>query len=130
MVTVLISAILSTAAWAEDDVRGAGGHIARAAFTSAISDREPVDNVTQVSAQTKRIFFFTELRGMGGQTVVHRWVHEGTVMAEVPFNVGAPRWRVWSSKNLLPAWMGDWQVFVIDADGNEVGGASFTYGPP
>ncbi len=129
--TALICTAMSTAIWAEEDITTAmSGPVARAVFTNGINDREPVDDVTQVGIDVNQIFFFTELRGMAGQTVSHRWEYNGAVMAEVPFNVGAPRWRVWSSKKLVPAWTGEWQVSVIDANGNNVGSRSFNYGAP
>ncbi|MFA7620175.1 MAG: DUF2914 domain-containing protein, partial [Thiohalomonadaceae bacterium] len=71
-------------------------------------------------AGTGRIYFFTELRDMEGQTVSHRWEQDGEVMAEVPFNVGGPRWRVWSSKNIDSGATGEWSVAVVDGAGNEL----------
>lgn len=96
------------------------GEVARAQFTSNVQDREPVDEVNRVTATTDKVYFFTELRGFGGQTVTHRWRHKGEVIAEVPFDVGGPRWRVWSSKNLMPDWAGTWTVEVVDGLGNVV----------
>jgi len=58
---------------------------------------------------------------------VHRWEHNGEVLAEVPFEVGGPRWRVYSSKNLDPLWLGEWGVRVIDGMGSEISLDSFTY---
>ena len=54
---------------------------------------------------------------MAGQRVTHRWEYNGTVFAEVPFDVGGPRWRVWSSKNFVPEWVGTWTVSVVDSSG-------------
>ncbi|MGE0080112.1 MAG: DUF2914 domain-containing protein [Thiohalomonadaceae bacterium] len=95
------------------------GEVARAQFTSNVSEREPVDNLTALPADASRIYFFTELRDMEGQTVTHRWERDGQVMAEVPFNVGGARWRVWSSKNLDSGATGEWTVTVVDGAGNE-----------
>jgi hypothetical protein len=55
---------------------------------------------------------------MEGRTVRHRWELDGQVMAEVSFQVGAPRWRVHSSKRLLPGQPGSWTVSVVDESGN------------
>lgn len=105
-----------------------GGRIARSTFTTNIVDREPVDSITELSTASDRVYYFTELLGMAGQTITHRWSHNGEVVAEVSFNVGGPRWRVWSSKNLMPAWSGDWKVSVVNAAGEVLGGNRFTYG--
>lgn len=90
--------------------------VARAQFTSGIVEREPVDALERASTGDGRVRFFTELRGLAGETVVHRWEHGGRVMAEVPIAVGAERWRAWSSKRILPAWTGVWQVSVVSDD--------------
>lgn len=95
------------------------GTVARSAFTSSIADREPVDTLQQMTAMEQKVYFFTELRDMEGQTATHRWELNGEVMAEVEFEVKGSRWRVWSSKNLQPQWIGEWKVSVLNG-ANEV----------
>ena len=101
--------------------------VARSAFTSAIEDKEPVDQIKELTTDNKKIYFFTEITGMNGLTMIHRWEYNNKVMAEVSFNVGANRWRVWSSKNLMPSLTGKWQVSVIDEGGNILSTESFIY---
>lgn len=96
----------------------APGEVSRSMFTSGIENREPVDEIVQVDSNMPRVYYFTELQGMEGQQVTHRWVYQGQVMGEVSFQVGGPRWRVHSSKNLMPEWTGIWEVQVVDAAGN------------
>lgn len=103
------------------------GTIARSAFTTAVQDREPVDSVTRLNTDNNKIYYFTELKGMEGQQVTHRWEHDGKVMAEVPFQVGGPRWRVYSSKHLESDWTGEWKVSVVDANGSTLSVNTFTY---
>jgi hypothetical protein len=105
----------------------ATGTVTRAAITSAVENREPIDKVTRVTTEVEKIFYFTELRGMEGQTVTHRWEHNGEVMAEVPFEVSGPRWRVYSSKNLAPNLTGEWKVSVLDTNGNPLTSDTFAY---
>lgn len=105
----------------------ANGHVARATFTTAVADREPMDEVKRLSNESTEVFFFTELRDLQGQTVTHTWEREGAVMAEVPFSVGAPRWRVHSSKKLDPSWTGEWSVKVVDAAGQVIHAEFFEY---
>ena len=90
------------------------GTVARSAFTSSIMDREPVDTLQQLAAGEQKVYFFSELRDMEGQTATHRWELNGEVMAEVAFEVKGSRWRVWSSKNLQPHWAGEWKVSVLN----------------
>ena len=94
------------------------GSVVRSSFTSAIDEREPVDNFDKIPNDNK-VYFFTELRDMSGQTAIHRWEHNGEVKAEVEFNVGGPRWRVWSSKTFNPEGKGEWKVSVLNG-ANEV----------
>lgn len=95
--------------------------VERAQFTSAVTDREPVDALETVSTSDGQVRFFTELRGLAGREVIHRWEYDGQMMAEVTIEVGADRWRAWSGKRLLPAWTGPWQVSVVTADGENLG---------
>lgn len=104
------------------------GEVARAQFTTAVDAREPADNLAEAAAASvTKIYFFTELRDLDGQTVTHRWSHGGETKAEVSFSVGSARWRVWSSKELLPQWTGTWTVTVVDAGGNVLMEKSFEY---
>lgn len=103
-------------------------NVARAQFTSGISDREPVDRLDPIPGDQREVTFFTELRNLDGRTVRHRWLHAGETQAEVSFRVGGPRWRVWSSKQLLPDWHGEWSVEVVDEDGSVLGSRRVHYG--
>jgi len=95
------------------------GSVIRSIFTSSIQDREPIDKLEK-SAEADRVFYFTELRDMSGQTATHRWEYDGKVMAEVKFDVRGPRWRVWSSKSFVPGWSGDWKVSVLNGAGETI----------
>lgn len=103
------------------------GTVARAAFTSGIENREPTDKLNSLANDQGEIMFFTELRDMAGQSVTHRWEHNGEVMAEVPFNIGGNRWRVYSSKQLDPSWTGAWKASVISSAGEVLSVSTFNY---
>lgn len=118
---LLLSALLnSSLAHAETGVY-------RSTFTTAIEDKEPVSELDVISNDTDKVYFFTELRGLEGHTVTHRWEYSGETMAEVSFNIGGDRWRTWSSKNMLPAWSGVWEVSVLDEGGNIMMQKSFEF---
>ena len=108
-----------TAPVAEEQSGFNPGTVARSAFTSSIDNREPVDTLQEMNAMEQKVYFFTELRDMEGQTATHRWELNGDVMAEVAFEVKGPRWRVWSSKNIHPEWTGEWKVSVLNS-ANEI----------
>jgi len=104
-----------------------GGSVSRSVFTLAVVNREPRGHITQLSNDQHHIYYFTDLKGLTGQNVTHRWLYNGQTMAELKFNVGASRWRVWSSKTLQSDWTGKWTVAVIDELGQEVFRDSFEY---
>ncbi len=103
------------------------GSVAKAVFTTGVVDLQPVDEVNSVYTSTKKLFFLTDIRNMQGKTVLHRWVHEGQILAEVSFEVGGPRWRIYSSKNLADEWLGNWKAEVLDSEGNRLHEAEFVY---
>lgn len=92
--------------------------VARAQFTTGIDNREPIDAIESRAVSMAKIYFFTEFQGMEGQTIIHRWKYMGETKAELTFNVRGWRWRVYSSKNMIPEWTADWTVDVVDSDGN------------
>ena len=110
---VTLALFVSGSAFAE-------GSIAREMYTTGVQDREPVDQITAVTADMSRVYYFTELRDLTGQRVTHRWEHAGQTVFEVPFEVGGARWRVWSSKELQSGLTGDWTVVVVDGNGTEL----------
>jgi hypothetical protein len=73
----------------------------------------------------KRVVLYTELRGLAGETISHRWERDEQTMAVVPFQVRGDRWRVHSSKRLTPALRGSWKVAVTDAHGAVLASRSF-----
>ena len=103
------------------------GSVVRSAFTRDIEDREPMENLQNLTNENGQVKFFTELRDMNGQTAIHRWQYEGKVIAEIEFNVKGPRWRVWSSKSFVPQWTGDWKVSVVNGAGEVISEKSLSY---
>lgn len=104
------------------------GSVKRASFTVGIEDREPVLSVDSISAESyNSISFFTELSDLEGHTVTHQWMYDGKVMFEKTFEVNGARWRVWTSKTLIPSWTGTWTVNVLDDDRSVLETKTFEY---
>ncbi len=114
------STTTSSDATAAEQAGFSRGSVVRSIFTTAIQDREPIDKLNNTASDTEQVFYFTELRDMSGQTAIHRWEHDGQVMAEVKFDVRGPRWRVWSSKSFVPSTAGDWKVSVVNGAGETI----------
>jgi hypothetical protein len=108
---------------------GTGRFVVRAQMTSAIRDREPVDalgpklDLGRIS--DNRVFFFTELRGLNGRTIEHRWQRDGRVVQSYRMPIRSDRWRAYSAKSIERGAGGTWEVLVVDADGTVIGGTSF-----
>ena len=116
----------------ETDATATGGQVTRSVVTSDVADLEPVDNLGPNIALNdggfQTVFYFTELRNFTAGQIVHRWVYNGRVIADVPLRVdGGWRWRTYSSKDLLPGMTGEWSVSVIDGDGRELGRQEFRF---
>ncbi len=127
--TVLL-ALASGSGVAEEDplqLEKPDGWVERAMFTTAVENREPVDQVAILPDTDGQVFFFTDLRELQGRTITHRWEYQGQVMAEVAFEVNGPRWRVFSLKSLDPGQLGKWTVIVVDESGWPLRAAIFEY---
>jgi hypothetical protein len=104
------------------------GSVSRASFTIGVDNREPVIMVDSISSDSyDSISFFTELTDFGGSSVTHQWMYNDKVMFEKTFDVGGARWRVWTSKTLIPSWTGTWTVNVLDTDRSFLERKSFEY---
>lgn len=102
--------------------------VGRALFTVGVDNREPVNIVDSIdSSSHTSISFFTELNDMSGQTATHQWTYNDKVMFEKSFEVKSERWRVWTSKTLIPSWKGTWTVNVLDDDRAVLSTKSFEY---
>ena len=122
---VIASVILSFFMFISLSVQAAG--ISRSIFTTEIKDKEPISELKQVPSDVTRIYFFTEITGLNGHTIIHRWEYNGHVLAEVNCQLNGDRWRTWSSKNMLSSWLGKWQVSVLDEGGNVIEMSEFEY---
>jgi hypothetical protein len=114
------------------------GQVARAQFTTGIDGSEPVNSVRSVFSTDgqvfsldgrplERLYYFTEIENMQGETVTHRWEHEGEVVAETSFDIAANSLPIYSSENLPPAMPGEWRVVVTDGQGNVIRTDRFSY---
>ncbi|MFH1754283.1 MAG: DUF2914 domain-containing protein [Candidatus Latescibacterota bacterium] len=114
---------------AQKSMVAASGHVKRAQFTSAIDKREPVDAIDSITTTAEKIYFFTEVAGLQGKTITHRWMHEGEVRSVVRIAIGGPNWRAYSFKKLLPNWTGEWKVEVLGEDGQLLDTKTLLYSP-
>ena len=91
--------------------------VARAAFTTGITAREPNDQLSRITAG-QNIHYFTELLNLQGRVITHRWEKDGAFQLGLQFPVGGQRWRVHSNKMIAPNLPGVWKVSVLNDDGS------------
>lgn len=119
-ILVFFALLVSAASFAGELSRDDSA-IERAVLTSAVENREPVDNLGSnvvVGEQPVEVTFFTQVLNQTDAKVSHLWFRENQLMAEVPLAIGSPNWRTYSTKTILPDWLGRWRVLVVDGDQN------------
>ena len=127
-VVTLICLLLAAPSTRAADPPLAHGTVLRTQFTTAIKDREPVDNLTELNNGTaERIYCFTELANLAGQVITHSWVYKGRVVEEAQFHVDGSRSRVWSSRLLTPDRPGSWTVIIMSAAGKVLAEKTLDY---
>ncbi len=96
---------------------------------TAIEERIPSGTATAFGADVDKLFLWCRITGAVDTTVVsHLWLYEGKEMATVELPVRSTSWRTWSSKTILPEWTGQWEVRVLDTDGEVLSSTLFTIG--
>ncbi|MGA1876115.1 MAG: DUF2914 domain-containing protein [bacterium] len=100
--------------------------IERADVCTSIVDREPQGIDEKFPASVGKIYFFTQVLGAEEPTTIyHRWYYEGNLMAKVELPVNSINWRTYSSKQIMPDWIGNWSVEAADATGQKLKTLSF-----
>jgi hypothetical protein len=103
------------------------GQVTQAVFTSAVINREPIDRLSSLTNDKTRVYYFTEIQNMAGQTVRHRWEYQGEIVLDYQFEIGTDSWRIYSVKTLDPEWVGEWKASAVDAAGSSLSVNTFTY---
>lgn len=88
------------------------GSVKRAIFTTAIKEREPVDQVLSLSNRHDIVYFFSELQNFQGKVILHKWYYENELVFSERFDVKGPRWRVFSKVKIEPQQIGKWKVVI------------------
>lgn len=95
-------------------------------FGTEVENRELVGTDSTFAASIGTVYCYTRLTGAEDSTeIAHVWYFSDQERARVPLQVRSSDWRTWSSKKILPSWVGEWSVRVEDAEGNVLGSRSF-----
>ena len=100
-----------------------------AQLCTGIEERIPMGVAESFGANVEKVYLWCQVTGAADTTVVkHVWSYEGKEMATVELPVKSAAWRTWSYKTILPEWTGNWEVKVLDAEGDVLKAVSFTVG--
>jgi hypothetical protein len=101
--------------------------VRRAIICSGIMNHEPTDSLTSVPSTTSKVFFFTEIAGMEGKTITHRWIKDGSKVADIRISIASNRYRCHTSRSVSGK-TGNWTAQVLDKDGKVLREVAFTVG--
>ena len=103
--------------------------VRRAVICSGVSNHEPTDSLSNVPSSASKVFFFTEITGLEGKTITHRWMKDGAKVADIRISVASNRYRCHSSRSVAGK-SGNWTVQVLNEDGDTLVERTFTVGTP
>ncbi|AEI14662.1 hypothetical protein Flexsi_1003 [Flexistipes sinusarabici DSM 4947] len=115
----LVLLIFSTTVFAKTEVL-------RISIAKDIENLEPVNTGKTFDNNVGKLYCFTEIKTDEYPTkVVHVWLYNDNIIAEVPLEVNSTTWRTYSSKKILPKWAGNWKVEVYSNDGELIDSVEF-----
>jgi hypothetical protein len=101
--------------------------VKRAVICSGVSNHEPTDSLVVIPSTTNKVFFFTEIAGLEGKTVTHRWLKDGAKVADVRISIATNHYRCHSSRSVAGK-SGNWSVQLLTEDGEKLIERSFVVG--
>jgi hypothetical protein len=119
---LIILTVILTASFAVAQTK-----VNRIILTSGIENKEPLAPVTNIIEGTENLVCFTEIQSNEYPTeITHIWIHNQNIEAEVKLNVGSPKWRTYSTKNIPLGKTGAWKVEIYAKDGKLIDSVDFT----
>lgn len=103
------------------------GDVIRAMFTTKLKNNEPVNEVLIIENTVRKIYFFSAVKGMQGQTITHRWETRGEKVFVQRFKVSSNSENLISQIELDPSRIGEWMVVMSDEKGWPIKATMFKY---
>lgn len=94
--------------------------VQRFSLAPSVVDNEPWGSLEEIrpdAGGVARVAAFSEVHGLGGETLHYVWFHQGREVARVRVPVRAGRWRSHSSKRVGTDELGEWRVELQDSGG-------------
>jgi hypothetical protein len=84
---------------------------------TGIDEREIIGEGESFGAEVGKIYVWCVVEGAQEPTTIkHVWYYKGNNMAEIPLSIKYARHRTWTFKTIMPQWVGDWEVQILDQD--------------
>ena len=94
---------------------------------TAIEKLKPVGVADRFPSTVGKVFCFTRITGVKGETTVHHlWFYGDRLVQEVLLQVEGISWRTYSSREIPSEWTGSWRVDITAEDGTLLKSVSFT----
>jgi len=104
-------------------------NISRASLVRGMKDKEPYGDVELPflvnSEQAERLFYFTEINNMKGDTAFHEWLKDGKSIYKRKIKIRGNRWRVSTSKLFNNKHVGEWQARTLNQQGKVLNKITF-----
>lgn len=99
-------------------------------FCTAVQDRAPSLPDTAFASTVENVWCFVKVVGAADTTsITHVWYYNDREMSRVELAVKSASWRTWSSKMILPEWLGVWRVDVLSPAGDVLKSGAFSVKP-
>jgi len=110
-----IAALLTSSVPAADEA-----YVAQAVITTGVtaSAQPQTDNLTIVDYTIGSVMFYTEINGLSGEVVAHRWFYEDQEVSSITIQLSSNNSLNWSQSSITPSQLGKWEVQLVDSDGD------------
>lgn len=87
-------------------------------IATGVEDLTPQNIAEVFSSSHDKLYAFCRVsNAQENTTILHQWYYGNKLMATVPLLIKSASWRTYSSKNIIPAWTGEWRVDITTEDG-------------
>jgi hypothetical protein len=96
-------------------------------MTRDILERTPGESKVQFDQSVGTIHCFTSVFNLDDSTTItHIWEYKGQLISEIEIPIGVSvRWRCWSQQSINPQWIGEWEVTVLNEEGQMLDNVKF-----
>jgi len=101
-------------------------NVNKGSFCTGVENKQPVNVGTEFNSNVGKVYFWTIIQGTEIPTTIrHVWYYKEKEMSNIELSVKFPNQRTWSYKTIMPQWIGEWKVRVVDSEGNLLKEVSF-----